>query len=117
MMGSALLVVDDISGPAGDHIVEQFWHLGLEPVALSDRSWRIGASTVLTVGAGANVEQETGWCSPVYGLKQEAPVLRVMRRSTLPVRLTAAIDFSGNAQLASSILDQDSEQFLRSPGN
>jgi hypothetical protein len=107
-----LLVVDDISGPPGEHVVEQFWHLGFDPAVLSERSWQVGTSMVLSVGAEGEATLETGWRSPEYGVKQEAPVVRVTRRGELPVRLAAVIDFSGNVRLAVSILDHDLDQFL-----
>jgi hypothetical protein len=98
-----MLVVDDVAGPAGLHNVEQFWHLGISPVPIGECSWRIGSRTVLTIAAGSGVELQTAWRSPVFGVKVEAPVLRVHRRCEFPVRLAAAIDFSGRAQSSLSI--------------
>ena len=89
------------------HLVEQFWHLGIDPVRLGEHAWRIGARTVLTIAAGSDVELETGWRSPAFGVKQEAPVLRVRRQSEFPIRLAAAIDFSGRAQPSSMSIDRE----------
>jgi hypothetical protein len=101
-----LLVVDDVTG-SGMHLVEQFWHLGIDPVRLGEHAWRIGARTVLTIAAGSDVELETGWRSPAFGVKQEAPVLRVRRQSEFPIRLAVAIDFSGRAQPSSMSIDRE----------
>ena len=102
-----LLVVDDLSGPAGVHTVEQFWHLGMNPLRLSELAWRIGVRTVLTVTPGSTVELQTGWRSAAFGVKQEAPVLCVRRQCEFPVRLASAIDFSGRGQPSSLSIDRE----------
>jgi len=104
---SLLLVVDDVRGPAGVHTVEQFWHLGIEPVPLGEYAWRIGSRTVLTIAPGSTVELQTGWRSPAFGVKQEAPVLCVRRQCEFPVRLAAAIDFSGRDLPSSLSIDRE----------
>jgi hypothetical protein len=75
------LIDDEVSGPAGEHHVEQFWHLG-SPEARSR----------LVLEPGADLEDS--WRSPVFGEKQTAPLVRVNRRSELPVRLHAWIEIS-----------------------
>ncbi len=69
-----LHIVDDISGPAGEHDIEQFWHLG----AREDRQ------RFTFDGA---VEEVDGWRSRVMGRKEPAAVIRLHRRVELPVRL------------------------------
>jgi hypothetical protein len=106
-----LLVADDvtgdIAGPAGSHRIEQFWHLGIAPVPLGEQGWRIGTRTVLTIAPGSEVELEKSWRSPAFGVKEEAPVLRVHRQCEFPVRLAAAIDFSGRAGPCSLSADRE----------
>jgi hypothetical protein len=102
-----LLVVDDVSGPAGVHAVEQFWHLGIEPVPLAEHAWCIGVGTVLTIASGSGVELQTGWRSPAFGVKIENPVLHVHRECEFPVRLAAAIDFSGRTHPSSLSIDRE----------
>ena len=100
-----LLVVDDISGTPELHVVEQFWHLGIDPVPVGELAWRIGTHTVFAIAPGGNVQLEKGWRSPVFGVKEEAPVLRVRRQCEFPVRLAAAFDFSGRTQPCSLKFD------------
>src|ERR1700722_14887826 len=100
-----LLVVDDISGTPGSHVIEQFWHLAIDPVPVGKLAWRIGTRTVLAIAPGSDVELEKGWRSPVFGVKEEAPVLRVHRQCELPVKFAAAIDFLGGDQPASLKFD------------
>lgn len=69
-----LLIRDDISGPPGEHDIEQFWHLG----AREDRQ--------LFIFDGA-VEEIDGWRSRAMGQKEPAPVIRLHRRTELPLRL------------------------------
>jgi hypothetical protein len=75
------LIDDEVSGPAGDHHVEQFWHLG---------SPEVRSRLVLEPGA----DFKDSWRSPVFGEKHSAPLVRVHRRSELPVRLHAWIELS-----------------------
>jgi hypothetical protein len=69
------IVVDDILGPEGDHLVEQFWNT------------ENGAQVI----ASAPLEYENSWRSDTYGSRIEAqrPVVRL--RSRLPLRLAAAL--------------------------
>jgi hypothetical protein len=93
-----LIVADELSGPAGAHIAEQFWHLGIDPIFLGGQAWRIGSRTVLTIAPGSDVELQSGWRSPAFGVREEAPVLCARRQSEFPIRMAAAIDFSGRDQ-------------------
>ena len=76
-----LLVVDTISGPTGDHLLEQFWHPGTK---LADLRF---------LAFSQPVEALSDWRSRVYGAKEPATVLRASYRGLLPVRLAAAVSF------------------------
>jgi len=75
------LIVDDVSGPSGMHDVEQFWHLGSDEAR---------AKLVLPDDA----ELMESWRSTAFGRKFPAPMLRVRRRSELPLRLEARIELN-----------------------
>ncbi len=72
-------ITDEISGPAGEHKIEQFWHLGSEEAA----------RRIVFDGVAEEVE---GWRSDAFGEKHASPALRVRRRCELPVRLEARIE-------------------------
>jgi hypothetical protein len=82
-----VIVLDTVEGladgPAGDHLLEQFWHLGA-----SEDAARL-AST-------APAETLAGWRSRALGLKEPAPVLRVVYRGPLPAQMAAVLDLSGD---------------------
>jgi hypothetical protein len=75
------LITDDVTGPPGPHDVEQFWHLG---------SPEARAKLVLPDDA----ELTESWRSTTFGEKHPAPMLRVRRRSELPLRLEARIELN-----------------------
>jgi len=77
----ALLVLDTVAGPPGDHLLEQFWHCGKGPTP----NW-------LALSAAA--EAVPDWRSQVYGSKKETITQRVVYRGSLPVHLAAAISFT-----------------------
>ena len=78
----ALHVTDEVSGPPGEHEIEQFWH----PASAE-------AERCLTLdGEPQRVE---GWRSDVFGEKHPSPALRIYRRSELPMKLEATIRFEG----------------------
>lgn len=91
-----VLVADEIDGPAGEHTVEQFWHPATA-VRRGPACFRIGREALLAVDAQAEVEAgeagEYGWRSVAFGVKSAAPVVRVRRRGTLPLRLEAVLHF------------------------
>ncbi len=74
-----LLIEDEVTGPPGEHVVEQFWHLG-SPEARSN---------VIPEGVA---DLQEGWRSRVFGEKHRIPVLHVSRRCQLPVRFRTRID-------------------------
>src|SRR6202011_3462590 len=73
-----ILLVDEIDGPAGDHDVEQLWHLG-----------SADARSQLLLPEGAEIVES--WRSYVFGEKHPASLVRVHRRGALPMRLEARI--------------------------
>ena len=73
-----LLIVDDVSGPAGEHDVEQIWHLG----SAEARSCLVLAE---------NAEAVESWRSGAFGDKRPGVALRVRRRGELPIRLCAGV--------------------------
>jgi hypothetical protein len=76
-----ILVTDQIAGPPGAHDVEQLWHLGSREVR-----------SRLTVTGDA--ELTNSWRSATFGEKHVAPMLRVYRRTQLPLLMEARIDLS-----------------------
>ncbi|MEJ7607877.1 MAG: alginate lyase family protein, partial [Bryobacteraceae bacterium] len=83
-----VLVLDELGGPEGEHLLEQFWHLG-----------KMGKSAAFVFPSDVEVESGSGgrhgWRSCALGRKEEAPFLRVHTRRKLPSILVAAIDLSG----------------------
>jgi hypothetical protein len=94
-----MLVLDEIQGPPGEHLVEQFWHFALPPQKVANRRYRIGREgrIWLSVAGGGQVEVseggEHGWRSLALGQKEPAPVLRVHDTCELPVRWAAGLGF------------------------
>jgi hypothetical protein len=74
-----LIVTDDIDGPPGEHLVEQFWHAG-----------SVNAVQHLIVEGGV---QREAWRSSGFGSKHLGPVVAVEKRTVLPCRLTATLEF------------------------
>ena len=79
-----LVVFDDIDGPSGEHDIEQLWHLGSSSVR--ER---------LTVAGEA--ELVNSFRSICFGQKRSSTMLRVYRRTRLPLRLETRIDLSPSA--------------------
>jgi Heparinase II/III-like protein/Heparinase II/III N-terminus len=75
---SVIVITDEISGPPGEHDVDQLWHLG-----------SLESKTHLVLPDDA--ELIDAWRSETFGEKHPAPVLRVRRRGTLPLRLETKI--------------------------
>jgi len=80
-----LLVVDEITGPPGEHVIEQFWHFG----SAKDRD-RITLS--------ARAELFESWRSPVFGAKSRGPALVVRQKSDLPVVLATVLQLGDERQ-------------------
>jgi hypothetical protein len=92
-----LWILDELEGPPGHHDIEQFWHLGLAADEYAPGAFRLGDAatlwlppgTLATIGEGG----ETGWRATAPGEKHPMPVLRVARRSALPLRLGIVLDW------------------------
>jgi hypothetical protein len=78
-----LMIVDDVSGPPGEHLIEQFWHLG-------------GASHGFLFSDPTAIALDEGLRSRVLGQKEPAPVLRATWRTALPHTCATVIDFTGS---------------------
>jgi hypothetical protein len=74
----ALLVVDHVQGPKGEHLLEQFWHVGHEN--LQNRFAFVEKPEMLS-----------GWRSRCFGQREPAFVMRVMKRAPLPAVMAAGI--------------------------
>jgi hypothetical protein len=99
---SLIVVVDEITGPPGERLIEQFWHSGETVTAESPRRFQLGSAARLLLSHGGDVTTggEHGWRSRAMGSKEPAAVVRVALQTTLPVQLTAAIDLNGDASAA-----------------
>jgi hypothetical protein len=98
-----LLILDEVEGPAGEHLVEQFWHPGEHCEALPDGTFAIGARATLALSlrhATLSCGGEFGWISAALEEKHEAPVICATYRGVLPVRIAAALDLSGQWRIA-----------------
>lgn len=91
-------VIDDLEG-AGEHRIEQFWHLGAEVRQRSPHSFQIGSKALLlfeeTIQPNLSEGGDYGWTSPALGVKSPSPLILVELQATFPVRLTTWIDLSG----------------------
>lgn len=96
---SLILIVDEITGPPGEHLIEQFWHSGESVTGDSPRRFRVGrgARLLLSHGSELSTGGENGWQSRAMGSKEPAAVVRVERHGAFPMQLLAAIDLDGNA--------------------
>ena len=75
------VLLDEITGPAGEHRIEQFWHLGDPEVA------------ILFCDPKAT-HHEAGMRSRVFGEREPSPVIRLAWQTTLPHLCSAAVAFS-----------------------
>ncbi|MCP5116013.1 MAG: hypothetical protein GY953_34730, partial [bacterium] len=97
-----LVVLDSIIGGEGQHDIEWFWHLGAPAERVGDHCFRIGRLATLAVPSTERLVYEVdgvhGWRSPVLGLREAAPVVRIAQRRRLPVTKVTAIGFGGDAR-------------------
>ena len=73
-----LCVSDEVTGPPGDHEIEQFWQFG-----------SVSARRCLEMTE--TPEEIEGWASSAYGEKHRIPALRIHRRGALPMRFETKI--------------------------
>jgi hypothetical protein len=99
MKPSLIVVVDEITGPPGEHLIEQFWHSGESVTEDWPRRFRLGrlARLHLSHPGEAATGGENGWRSRAMGSREPASVIRVAVRGAFPMQLTAAIDLDGGA--------------------
>jgi hypothetical protein len=82
------LITDDITGPPGEHDIEQYWHFALEPREISPGHWVIGDFAEFSA-KGSVVEP--AWRSPCFGTKEPAWVVIVRCRTALPAKLSSRL--------------------------
>ncbi|MEO8657025.1 MAG: alginate lyase family protein [Bryobacteraceae bacterium] len=88
------VIIDDVEGPRGVWLVEQFWHAAQEVTSATASSFHIGSRARLVVEPIA-ARIEDGWRSRVHGQKNPAPVVVVSAKVSLPVRWTTVLDVTG----------------------
>ena len=86
--GGELQITDELDGPPGEHLVEQFWHIGLTVQPTGREVWRIGDLAELMLQDG---QCEPGWRSRTFGSKESSPVVIVRRHAIFPTALRARL--------------------------
>ena len=86
--GNTFNILDELDGPPGEHLIEQFWHVGADVQQVAPEVWRIGQVADLVVEDG---EHEQAWRSCVFGSKQASSVVVVRKRIALPATLCAQL--------------------------
>ena len=81
-------ITDELEGPPGEHLVEQFWHFGPAVQQTGRDVWRIGDLAELRLPDG---QYESGWRSLAFGSKEISPVVVVRRPTTFPTALRAQL--------------------------
>ncbi len=94
-----VVVLDTVEGPAGEHILEQFWHLG-------------AAEDAGRLAFTAPAESLAGWRSRALGSREPAPVLRVTYQGPLPAQMAAVLDLSGNPAPGAVRLSGEAEKVV-----
>jgi hypothetical protein len=109
-----LFVLDEVAGPAGEHLIEQFWHAGLSVNALSPRSFGLGSGARLLLSHDGEASEggEHGWRSRALRNKEAAPVIRAAVRCGLPVQMGAVLDFSPGPDGAMELAREGEEALL-----
>ena len=76
-----IVITDEISGPSGEHEIEQLWH----PTS---------AEAAACIVVHDEVQHIDGWRSDAFGTKRPSPVLRVYRKCKLPVRFETRLELA-----------------------
>jgi hypothetical protein len=82
-----LLVLDEISGVAPEHSIEQVWNLG-------------AAAGEVHFGFSDPVEEVSAEVSPVYGVKAPSRALIVRRKGALPLAVAMCLDAREKAEIS-----------------
>jgi hypothetical protein len=85
-----IVFIDELDGPAGQHLCELFWHPAAAAAEMAPDGVRLPPSFVLRAGPEAEIEQ--GWKSAAYGEKTEAPVVVVRRRGAFPMSFRTTLE-------------------------
>lgn len=75
-----LRIEDEITGPPGNHTLEQFWHLGGR-----------GARSRIVLDPDGDLSDAPTWASSTFGEKHPSPTLCLTRKGALPQRFTTEI--------------------------
>jgi len=96
---TTLIVVDEATGPGGDHEVAQMWHSPVPMPMISPACFHLGSRAKFWANPETSREYgeggQLGWMSPAFGVKDVAAALRVVKRGPLPIRIVAVLDFEG----------------------
>lgn len=90
-----LLVIDDVDGPPGEHLLEQFWPVGARVERLDAAAFRLGERAILWFGGAGKLAEEAGRRSLAYGQQEATAVIVARRLGTLPCRMVAGLNFRG----------------------
>ncbi len=101
-----MFILDEVQGPPSGWEAEQFWHPSRPVEMLTASCFRIGNAAMLVLalaGGAADLSEggEFGWRSPVFGVKEPAPVIVVRRRGTTTLHFGAVLAFSSPSSTAS----------------
>jgi hypothetical protein len=109
-----LFVLDEVEGPGGEHLVEQFWHAGLSVNRVSPRCFRIGSGSQLLLSHGAESYEggDHGWRSRALGDRGSAPVIRAMVTCGLPACMGAVLEVSSETAGAVDLVKKPDETCL-----
>ncbi|MFN7939212.1 MAG: alginate lyase family protein [Bryobacteraceae bacterium] len=86
-----IAILDRLTGPPGEHLIEQFWHLPSAPHPLSETAFDIGAGTTLVLSAPASLSE--GLRSRAFASREPSSVLCVRLQTELPCCLATVLSF------------------------
>jgi len=86
--GNEFRILDELQGPPGEHLIEQFWHAGATVQQTAPDIWRIGEVADLVVDGG---QGERAWRSRVFGSKEVSSMVVVRRRVAVPTFFRAQL--------------------------
>jgi hypothetical protein len=91
---NTISIMDEVAGPGGPHLLEQFWHSGEDVTEESPRNFRLGRTARLSLSHDATLETDgkNGWRSRVFGNKEPAAVICAALKQELPASFQTVID-------------------------